>query len=384
MLNKSTKIFYWSPFLGKVATIRAVLNSAISLKKYSKNKFDVSIINCFSEWDEFSEILKKNLINKVELNQDFKINTNITGFIKSRLIYFISFFKLYLKLKKLIKKNEPDYLIIHLITFIPLILFFINKFNTKLILRISGKPELNYLRKFLWKIVSNKIYKITCPTLETLEYLKKNKIFSEKKLFFLPDPAININEIIQKKKITINKFDTFKSKDYFINIGRFTEQKNQLFLINEFKNNSIKENLLFVGSGELKNVMIKKIDEFGLNSNIKILDYQKNVFNLIRNSKGVIVTSKWEDPGFIMIEAAAVGIPIICSDCPSGPKEFISNKECGYLFSLKEKNSFFDKFNQFNIDNIENINKKILKAKRKSKIYTKFNHFKILSEKIFI
>ena len=130
--------------------------------------------------------------------------------------------------------------------------------------------------------------------------------------------------------------------------------------------------------------MIKKIDEFGLNSNIKILDYQKNVFNLIRNSKGVIVTSKWEDPGFIMIEAAAVGIPIICSDCPSGPKEFISNNECGYLFSLKEKNSFFDKFNQFNIDNIENINKKILKAKRKSKIYTKFNHFKILSEKIFI
>ena len=189
MLNKSTKIFYWSPFLGKVATIRAVLNSAISLKKYSKNKFDVSIINCFSEWDEFSQILKKNLINKVELNQDFKINTNITGFIKSRLIYFISFFKLYLKLKKLIKKNEPDYLIIHLITFIPLILFFINKFNTKLILRISGKPELNYLRKFLWKIVSNKIYKITCPTLETLEYLKKNKIFSKKKTIFFARPS---------------------------------------------------------------------------------------------------------------------------------------------------------------------------------------------------
>ena len=43
--------FYWSPYLGKVATIRSVINSMIGLKIFYKNKYDVSIINCYGEWD---------------------------------------------------------------------------------------------------------------------------------------------------------------------------------------------------------------------------------------------------------------------------------------------------------------------------------------------
>ena len=53
------KAYYWCPFIGNVATVRAVLNSAKSLKIYSKNKIDPSIINVVGEWNIKKKIIKK-------------------------------------------------------------------------------------------------------------------------------------------------------------------------------------------------------------------------------------------------------------------------------------------------------------------------------------
>ena len=61
------------------------------------------------------------------------------------MIIFILNFNL---LRKLLLKEKPDFLIAHLIISLPLILFFFFKFETKLIIRISGTPKLNILRRF--------------------------------------------------------------------------------------------------------------------------------------------------------------------------------------------------------------------------------------------
>ena len=75
---------------------------------------------------------------------------------------------------------------------------------------------------------------------------------------------------------------------------------------------------------------IAKIYFFGL----------KNVFNILKKSKCFILSSLWEDPGFIMVEAASVGTPILTSNCPSGPKEFIGNNENGFIFDSNNEKSF--------------------------------------------
>ena len=50
-------IFYWSPCLNPVGTVKSTINSAISLKKFNKS-YDVSIINACGEWDQYKETLK--------------------------------------------------------------------------------------------------------------------------------------------------------------------------------------------------------------------------------------------------------------------------------------------------------------------------------------
>ena len=100
-------------------------------------------------------------------------------------------------------EKKPDYLVIHLITSLPLILFLIFKFDTKLILRISGLPKLNIFRKFLWKISNNKIHFVTVPTKETCLKLKNMNIFDNSKIRHLPDPVFIENKI--KKKLQLIK-----------------------------------------------------------------------------------------------------------------------------------------------------------------------------------
>ena len=52
------KIFYWSPCLNPVGTIKSTLNSAMSLKRYNKN-YDVYMINVCGEWKNYEDTLKK-------------------------------------------------------------------------------------------------------------------------------------------------------------------------------------------------------------------------------------------------------------------------------------------------------------------------------------
>ena len=81
-----------------------------------------------------------------------------------------------------------------MITSVPILMFILNKFETKLILRISGYPKLNFFRFLLWKIASNKIKYVICPTEETKSLLLKKNIFKENQLIFIPDPILNIKK----------------------------------------------------------------------------------------------------------------------------------------------------------------------------------------------
>ena len=371
------EIYYWSPFLGKVATVRSVINSMIGLKRYNGNKYKINLINCYGEWDNFKTRLKREKVNILDLQKKIKININLYGFFFSRLIYFFTLIVSYKKLKILLIKNQPNILVVHLLTYIPLIIYLNNNLKTKLILRISGKPKLNFFRSLLWKISNKNISFVFCPSIETMNYLLKKNIFDKEKLIFLPDPVLFEEEI---KKLSKGK-DNLKltKRPFFLSIGRLTKQKNHKLLIDLYKRYKIKEKLLIIGDGELKGHLIELIKKSKLEKKIFLLSYRKNIFYFIKKAKAVIVTSLWEDPGFVMIESAYSKKIVICSDCPSGPKEFIGKNKGGFLFSSDSLTSLNNSIKSFLKSNKDNLNKKILYAKKKSKLYTIENHSKMMN-----
>ena len=195
------KIFYWSPHLSNVATIKNVINSAKSLKMFNKKDYEISIIDTIGEWKDKKSNLNKFNVNVLSLsNFDLGNFLPITGFFRSRIFSLIILLTKFVPLKKILKKRNQTYFLMHLITIIPLIVMFFSSNKTKFILRISGLPKLNFIRKVLWKATSKKIYLVTCPSNQTRNDLLKLKIFPKEKLKILYDPILEVNQISKKPK----------------------------------------------------------------------------------------------------------------------------------------------------------------------------------------
>jgi len=373
------KSFYWCPYISEVATVRSVINSTKSLKKYSNEKIKPYIINVVGEWNNKKEYLENFGINFVDLKNKNLINKlPKLGFIKSRFTYLIILLFSIRKLHNLLRKEKPDFLIVHLISVIPLILLIFFNYNTKFVLRISGYPKLNFFRKFLWKLASKKLKYITCPTILTINLLKDKKIFDFNKLKYLPDPILEIKEVNKQKKMLENIDNHFSKKNTLLSIGRLTEQKNFNFLLEGFKKISeiYKDlNLVILGEGEQRRDLEKKINLLNLKGKVFLPGYKKNVFKYLENCKLFVLSSRYEDPGFVLIEAGIMNKIIISSDCPNGPIEIIDKNKNGYLF----KNNSIDDFTKAFKEAYEEDNKILFEKKKNLKIkckeFTLFNHY---------
>ncbi len=376
MNNKKQKIFYWSPSLVNIATNKAVINSVYSLNSYS-NKYEAYIINFFGEFSDPKYQIEKKKINLINFyNKNLIKILPKYGKILSRFSFLIIFVLSFFPLKKIIQKKVPEYLIIHLITSLPLSLLILFNFKTKFILRISGFPKLNFLRKFFWKIAFKKIHLVTCPTKNTMDYIKKLNLIEPSKIKLLYDPIISIKEINEKKKQLYTKYS-----NYYLSVGRLTKQKNFLFLCKVFKkiieiDKSIK--LLIAGEGEDKVKINNYLAKNNLQNNIILLGQIDNIYPLFKNSKGFILSSLWEDPGFVLVEAGICRTPVLSSDAWPGPIEIINNEINGIIFRNNDEVNFIQKFNYFKSKEIQKKLK--LNNLKNCRRFTLFSHYKYLNE----
>lgn len=370
------KIYYWCPYLTNIATIKSVLRSAKSILKYdkSKNRNEVSILNSSGEWD-FKKKKSSNI--KIQNLCPFSFHKLLPkeGLIRSRLsfliILIVNFFPLIFK----IKKEKPDYLIVHLLTFLPIILSPILSRNTKIILRISGLPKLTLVRSITWKLFSKYIHKVTAPTKKTLKFLKKTKIFKKNQIFLLRDPAIDKDEILRNKNLPIPR--KFKKKKFLLSIGRLTKQKNFEFLIKMFaryKKIIKADYLIIIGEGEEKYKLQKIIKYFNCDKIIHLIGFKENVYNYINNCEALVSTAEYEDPGFTLIEAAFLKKKIISSLVDNGPKEMKKNGNLCNFFKFNNEKSFLQ-----SIKKLKNSNyKKINDAQKYSEKFLILAHYKKL------
>ena len=100
-------------------------------------------------------------------------------------------------------------------------------------------------------------------------------------------------------------------------VARFNEQKNHEFtlhLFKEFKKNNEKSKLILVGKGPLLKEIKTKANEIGLESDIIFLEERNDIEKLMQAFDILILPSKWEGLGMVLMEAQASGLPC-CTSC---------------------------------------------------------------------
>ncbi len=202
-----------------------------------------------------------------------------------------------------------------------------------------------------------------------LEELREYFNLPEKKMqwipnFFYPDFISSKS----KESIPPQWVPLFNSSDpKFITIGRLTIQKNQeafVRLASEFIKLQ-KSKWIIVGDGERLEILCALAKELNLrvylpneNTNniadfdIYFLGFHDNPYSLVSRSDWFVLTSSWEGFPMVIGESMACGTPVISTDCPTGPREFLTNQheelnslvncvgaEYGILVPLLDSNS---------------------------------------------
>jgi glycosyltransferase involved in cell wall biosynthesis len=166
-------------------------------------------------------------------------------------------------------------------------------------------------------------------------------------------------------------------KKYIISIGRLTYQKNFNLLIEGFYEiNKIYNDykLIIIGDGEKRKELELLISKLNLKNEVFLIGFKKNIFPYLNIADCLISSSRWEDPGFTLIEAGILNKIIISSDCMSGPRELL-NDDNGYLFNNENKDSLIHQFTNYKKNSYENNEIKKIVSKNKFKQYSIYSHF---------
>ena len=202
----------------------------------------------------------------------------------------------------------------------------------KIIVRSNSAPDgwsQNIIKFFCFKIIFSLADKII---VNSYEFKKRFKNKFNLKTICIYNP-LDKNDIIKKSRIK-NKIGFKKKVLKIINVGRFTDQKDQITLLKAI--NLIKKkidlNLLIVGRGKEKTNLLNFIKDNNLSKIVKLVNFQKNPFHLIGSSNLFILTSIYEGLPNVILEAMTLKKFVISSNCPTGPKEILLNGKCGFLF----------------------------------------------------
>lgn len=122
-------------------------------------------------------------------------------------------------------------------------------------------------------------------------------------------------------------------------IGRLTPQKDFLTLIRAFdkvKASCQNCRLMILGEGEMRPSLEGFIKERSLQADVALPGFVNNPFKYLAKARLFVLSSSWEGLPTVLIEALAVGTPVISTNCKSGPKEILVDGKYGQLVPVKD------------------------------------------------
>lgn len=118
-----------------------------------------------------------------------------------------------------------------------------------------------------------------------------------------------------------------------ISAGRLSEQKDFALLIRAFAElrKDMIAKLIIIGEGEERENLTNLINVLGMEADISLPGFVENPHSWMKASSLFVLSSRWEGLPNALIEALACGVPVISTDCPSGPAEILENGKWGKL-----------------------------------------------------
>ena len=222
--------------------------------------------------------------------------------------------------------------------------------------------QLSKLKEFVLRLIFSLSYRFATGITTVSKGIKNDLLqlahINNDKIDVIYNPvAIGKNKISKlfnlEKKIWDSSYNV-----KLLSVGNLKVQKNHKLLINAFAKlpKNLNAQLIIIGEGPLRKELEELINNLKLSKRISLIGHQKNPYPWYHSADLFILSSNYEGFGNVLIEALECGLPIVSTNCVSGPKEILENGKYG---KLVEVNNVDDLKNGI----IEQINKKHDKKK---------------------
>lgn len=234
--------------------------------------------------------------------------------------------------RKLVKKEHPDLILSFLTIFNMFTL--VSLLGIKIPIIVAERNDPRFIKgggliKFIRNLLYLKASGILCQTQSIKDYFK-GKLRQKSDIIY--NPVVIPDNLIGKAIKT-------PKKNRIVTIGRLHPQKNQKLLINsfiEFHKSHPDYILSIYGKGELEDELSKYINDVSMTNFIELVGEQKDVYQLILDSKVFVLSSDFEGMPNALIEAMSLGLPCISTKV-SGAIDLIENEINGILVDSNTK-----------------------------------------------
>lgn len=129
-----------------------------------------------------------------------------------------------------------------------------------------------------------------------------------------------------------------------VSCGRLTPVKDFYTLIKAVQNLRQKCDirLNIIGDGSEKAKLEMFVDECGLREAVSFLGYIEDPFPYFKDADLFVLSSKYEGFGNVIVEAMSCGLPVVCTDCPGGPREILEDGRYGALVPVGNPSKMAD------------------------------------------
>ena len=308
--------------------------AALLSKSLFKRQYEVSIISFRDEidYDYKGKIYLLGL--KIHENSIFG---NLKNIILIKRVYNTINADVYLDFR--VKYNSKLEFLLHLLVFK----------SKKMILTIHSHKLSNYIPKhnmFYW--LYNRVKAIVVVSKGIMKSAKSIYNFSNIQHI----PNIYSQDSIEKSKEIVEDI----KEPFIIAVGRLENDVKQFDkLILSYKNTLPAKNnipLVILGEGNDKQNLKDLIKKNRLESLVKLLGFKENPYPYIKASQFLVMSSKYEGFGIVLLESLSLGIPVISFNCKSGPSEIIQNNKNGILVKDQDFNELTNAINKMYSDNI--------------------------------
>lgn len=214
--------------------------------------------------------------------------------------------------------------------------------RTPLFFRLGTTVSVNLasrgrFERWLQRTSMGKLYhfaeRVLVPSRGVADDLSRYSGLIPEKIRVVPSPCIPDDLFSQCQPLPDHPWFRERDMPVILSAGELSARKDFATLLRAFAmlRSRRPSRLLIIGRGKQRERLLELADSLGIREDVDLTGFVQNPYPFMAHADLFAFSSRWEGLGLVLVEALALGTPVVATDCPSGPAEILQQGRFGQL-----------------------------------------------------